>query len=41
MMGKFMREIERNNADLMNLCVCVCVCACMCDREIKRDVETT
>ena len=32
MMGKFMREIERNNADLMNLCVCVCVHACVTEK---------
>ena len=35
MMGKFIREIERNNADSMSVCRCVCVY--VCDREIERD----
>ena len=38
MMGKFMREIERNNADLMNLCVCVCVCVHACVTEKLREM---
>ena len=37
MMGKFIREIERNNADSMTVCRCVCVCVYVCDREIERD----
>ena len=39
MMGKFIREIERNNADSMTVCRCVCVCVCMCVTEKLREMS--